>query len=286
MKAIVPVLLFFILVAIARSDTIDYFSTTQKGDGTYYGSDSGGQCSLGNKEDIPAAANSAVTVAINNAQFGTSETCGMCVQVHGTGNGAGANPVSTTPFIAFVNNRCPECPSADLDIGTSGDGRWDIEWVAVECDTGDQGISLKLQGSHEWYIKLQIRNHKIPVSSVILVQNEEENVLSRTSDNFFTSDGSVSFPLKFPLPVKIVAINNEVIQTEFSTLSEYQDANSLEIGIPKSVQFNGFKSVAPQENNTVSPTGNFTQQSSNTNRNVNIISVLAMSLFIVISLLI
>ena len=38
------------------------------------------------------------------------------LQIQGTGNGAGANPVSTAPFIATITNVCSECNYGDIDL--------------------------------------------------------------------------------------------------------------------------------------------------------------------------
>ena len=51
----------------------------------------------------------------------------MCIQLNGTGAGAGGNPV-TGMYTVFVNNLCPECEFGHLDFATPGDGSWDIEW--------------------------------------------------------------------------------------------------------------------------------------------------------------
>lgn len=39
-----------------------------------------------------------------------------CLQIQGTGNGAGQNPVSTAPYIAVINNVCPQCAPGDIDL--------------------------------------------------------------------------------------------------------------------------------------------------------------------------
>ena len=58
------------------------------------------------------------------------------VQVHGTGTGAGENPISTTPFVVKVTNVCPECNYGDLDFAKRADGRWDIDWSFAPCPGG------------------------------------------------------------------------------------------------------------------------------------------------------
>ena len=73
--------------------------------------------------------------------------------MHGTGTGAGENPISTAPFMASVCNVCPECNYGDLDFADSADGRWDIKWHYVPCPceffTGFNSVtSSSEQGVH------------------------------------------------------------------------------------------------------------------------------------------
>ena len=48
-----------------------------------------------------------------------------------------------------------------LDFATSGDGRWKVNFKAIDCPTvsGQDGkIQFKFQGSNPWYFKIQVRN--------------------------------------------------------------------------------------------------------------------------------
>ena len=57
-----------------------------------------------------------------------------------------------------VTDECPECKSGDLDLAQSGNGRYNVEWQAVQCDTGDTPVQYSFQGSNDYYLKLQIAN--------------------------------------------------------------------------------------------------------------------------------
>ena len=46
----------------------------------------------------------------------------------------------------------------DVDLGVSGDGRWDVSIQAVQCPVGSSKLEYKFQGSNPYYIKLQVRN--------------------------------------------------------------------------------------------------------------------------------
>lgn len=57
-----------------------------------------------------------------------------------------------------MTDECPECAEGDLDLATSGDGRWGVEWQAVQCNTGDTPVQYSFQGSNNYYLKLQVAN--------------------------------------------------------------------------------------------------------------------------------
>jgi len=112
----------------------------------------------------------------------------------------------------------------------------------VECPLGSSTIQYMLQGSNLWYLKLQVRNTRVPVYQVILTQASNgiqvTSNLARTSDNFFTSSGlsSVVFPLTSPLQLQIVAVNGESITDSVSILDPSGNViNSQVLG--SSIQF-------------------------------------------------
>ena len=168
MKGVALLLIVFIVgIQCGQFDSQveNLFSQTQSGEGTYYGENSGGSCTL--NPTPPSGQFADIKVAINSPQYYGSTTCGMCMQMTGEGVGSGGSPIDGT-FIVFVDNICPECQAGDLDLGTSGDGRWDIEWIAVPCPGSIGNLQYMGQGSNPFYIKLQVRNHVIPVRLEIL----------------------------------------------------------------------------------------------------------------------
>ena len=48
----------------------------------------------------------------------------------------------------------------DLDFFIDGDGRWEIEYQAVQCPVGQTGLQYWFQGSDGWYLKVQTRNER------------------------------------------------------------------------------------------------------------------------------
>jgi expansin len=164
-KLLVVTLLCIISLAFAGlydSQIQTLFTQTQVGDGTYYDNRGGGSCTL-----LPTPISGQVdkNCAMNSPQYFGSEVCGMCLQMTGDGTGLGLDPINGT-YIVYVDNLCPECHTGDLDLGQfpPGDGRWNIQWVAVPCPGNIGALQYMGQGSHEWYIKLQVRNHYVPVA--------------------------------------------------------------------------------------------------------------------------
>lgn len=154
----------------------DAYGPIFKGDGTYYGFTTDGNCAI--RPPVPNMYSGMVPVAINNAQYAGSLACGACLEVEGTGRGLGANPIRGK-FKAFVMDRCPECKFGDLDLSASGDGRWEIKWRFVKCP--GEAVSLLFEGSNAYYWKLQPRGSKTPIKKAWL--NGMQG--SRSQDNFF-----------------------------------------------------------------------------------------------------
>jgi len=171
--------------------------------------------------NAPSFASSLTQVAINSADYvasGVSQACGMCISMKGTGSGSGANPVSKTAFTAFVTDECPSCASGGIDLGKSGDGAWGIEWEAVVCPVGSYKIHYQFQGSNDYYIKLQVLGHAIPITAVNFIVGSTTYGSTRTSDNYWNPVSSMPTPYKFPLKVQLVAYTGATLTDSISAL--------------------------------------------------------------------
>jgi len=233
----------FCLFSLCRTQTTaQYYVSTQSGQGTYYGYSNNGACTL--TTPLPSSGINGInlTVAMNTAQYGTSEVCGTCLEVWGNGQGAGANPI-IGPYRVFVADECPTCKSGDLDFSVPGDGRWNIQWYAVDCNpTGS--VQYMFQGSNQYYIKLQVRNTVVPIQSVQVKQGGQWIILQRTSDNFFVNPGNTpSGGYTFPMPVSFTSIDQQTLMDSIPSLQ-----NSV---IQGNVQFNNFQGV-PSSGNKLS----------------------------------
>lgn len=153
------------------------------GKGTYYGYTTGGNCGM--RGNLPTYKNM-LPVAINEAQYAGSKSCGACIKLVGTGKGIGGKPINGI-FNAYVHDRCPECGVGDLDLSSDGDGIWKINWIFVPCPKVIPTILF--EGSSKYYKKIQLRGLKFPVRSMLI----DGLVGERSQDNFFVSHNGGGF---------------------------------------------------------------------------------------------
>jgi len=179
---------------------------------TYYADTGNGNCGLSNP--VPPLYSDKLffsRVAIVTQYYDSSKTCGACLNVTSKGTGAGNNPIPNGSFLVFVTDQCPSCASGGLDSTKGLDGVWDMEWTLVECPMTDTNyIQFFYQGSNSNYIKIQVRNSRVPAAQVYVTQGATELEGARTSDNFFEIHSQV--PFTFPLPIRMVSILGDTIR--------------------------------------------------------------------------
>ncbi|CAK0762005.1 hypothetical protein CVIRNUC_002914 [Coccomyxa viridis] len=151
--------------------------------------------------------------------FYGSQTCGMCIAMHGTGPGSGLDPVPLTTQYVLVSNLCPECLAGSLDQEINGDGRWTIEWYPVQCAVGTTPLVYSFQGSNAYYIKMQISNHRVPVQGVQWFFSGTWYDMSRSGDNYFIIQAINSQPLILPAQIKVTSIFGDVVIDTVATSS-------------------------------------------------------------------
>ena len=189
------------------------FDQDYTGDGTYYGQHGGaGHCSMQftDSAQLPWTNGVSYFVALNRPQYNDSSPCGTCVALHGTGPGIGTLPVPETVAYAIVADECPECKTGDLDIATSGDGRWTIQWHAVPCDVGSTSFQYSFQNSNPWYVKLGITNTRVPPATVELSIGGQYATMQRTIDNYFVLSSGT--PVVFPASVRVTSIMGDTVE--------------------------------------------------------------------------
>lgn len=120
-----PVKMTRLIVSGLSLVLVAVYAAAQNSGYATYSNIAGGVCS-GVASGLPA-------VSMNAAQFGNGAACGQCVKIQGTGNGAGSTPVSTAPYVAVINNICPQCAPGDIDLQEAGSGKFGITWTFVAC---------------------------------------------------------------------------------------------------------------------------------------------------------
>ena len=199
---------------------------THLGEGTYYGGiagTSGGHCSL------PVAANNMMHVAMNAADYNGSSSCGACVEITGP-NGT---------IIATVVDECPECAKGDIDMTEEAfsmvadviDGRVDINWEYVTCDSANNiSINFK-EGSSVYWTAVQFRDIDHAVSKVEYQRNngEWQDIARKDYNYFINAEGMTS-----PMYLRATSVLGEELVFEAITLDTSKDYESaLQFTTPK-----------------------------------------------------
>ena len=135
----------------------------------------------------------------------------MCLKFRGLGPGSGANPVGRAIRYVLVSNQCPECKAGDLDQEKPGDGRWRAGWTPVQCAVGTTPFVYSFQGSHQWFLKLQVANTRVPVRTAHWYARGSWWPMSRTTDNYFRLQSPDGVAWTFPARVRLVSIFGDVV---------------------------------------------------------------------------
>jgi len=212
-----------------------HFSTSYTGDGTYYGTADGGSCRLDGAHKPSWVTSAVVPVAINAPQYSGAQTCGLCLRVNSTSGQPstnGLNPISAfSPFTAFVDDKCPECHTGDLDLGKVGDGRWKISWTAVDCPVGDSKIKYFFEGTNAYYVKVQPAGTMLPLTKVELKVGSTWKTATLSADNFWIASGiSPALTLTNPLKVRLTSVANEILVDNIKYVSTTNDVRSTGMG--------------------------------------------------------
>jgi expansin (peptidoglycan-binding protein) len=134
--------------------------------------------------------------AMNAPQFANSAVCGACAEVEGP---------QGTVRVRIVDS-CPECQSGHLDLSKQAfakiapinDGRVPTRWRFVTCAVqGPVHYRIK-EGSSEWWVGLQVRNHLLPIQKLEWQKNGAWVEVKREPYNYFVESSGMG-----PGPVRI-----------------------------------------------------------------------------------
>ena len=156
---------------------IDY-STIHSGQATYYEATGEGAC------EFDASPTNLLVAAVNEHEYYNSLPCGTYIQVSGPDGDV------TVRIVDY----CPTCDPGDIDLSEEAFaqiaepviGVVPISWRFVEPDITDPIRYHFHESSHQWWTAIQIRNHNHPISSVeMLDSNNEWVTFARTNYNYF-----------------------------------------------------------------------------------------------------
>jgi len=75
------------------------------------------------------------------------------------------------------------------------------------------------QGSNAYYIKIQVRNHRVPVNTLEFSASGVWYQGIRTDDNFWNAPSNFPFPITFPLQVRVTSITGASVIDTVSALA-------------------------------------------------------------------
>ncbi|KAL3139257.1 hypothetical protein ABBQ32_006023 [Trebouxia sp. C0010 RCD-2024] len=161
--------------------------------------------------DMPWSTGTTMTVAINDFQFASSLSCGMCVKFRGVGTGIGTQPLPQQWQYAVVTNRCPECAPGSLDLAASGNGRWDMQWVPIPCNVGQSTFFYHTVSdiSNPYYYSFSVSNTRVPLKNVELEADGSWSSLRRDVSNSWNANGGT---YNHPLHIRLTSVLGDVVE--------------------------------------------------------------------------
>ncbi|WP_045878606.1 expansin EXLX1 family cellulose-binding protein [Pseudofrankia sp. DC12] len=141
-----------------------------------------GNCLLGSSDSAMQV------VAMNEVDYDNARSCGAYLEVTGPGGST----------VVKVVDRCPECPAGALDLsqqafdriaGGAQGGLDKVTWRLVSpADIGPLEFQVKKESS-QWWVSLQVRNHRNPVVSLEIQRGGQWVAVERQMYNYFESEG-------------------------------------------------------------------------------------------------
>ena len=155
----------------------NYVGNSESGRATYYAADGSGNCGFDpSPNDLDVA-------AMDDPEWSNSAVCGECVAVTGPkGN-----------VTVRIVDRCPECEAGHLDLSQSAfakiadvsAGNVPISWQVVECNVSGPVSYHYKDGTSQYWTAIQVRNSRLPVTSLEIQSNGAFSPVGRESYNYF-----------------------------------------------------------------------------------------------------
>ncbi len=178
-------------------------SVERDGIATYYAATGAGNCSFDPTPD------DLMVAAMNDPDYEGSQVCGECVAVDGP---------SGSVTVRIVD-RCPECESGHLDLSMEAFaeiaelelGRVDITWQVVPCAVDGPIEYWSQEGSNDFYLAVQIRNHRTAIASFEGRASGDGAYVSmpRVDYNYFLAESGLGPP---PYDFRVTDVNGTVLE--------------------------------------------------------------------------
>src|SRR5215471_10133845 len=173
----------------------------ENGRATYYAADGSGNCMFDpSPNDLDVA-------AMDGPEYANSEVCGECVAIQGPkGN-----------VTVRIVDQCPDCEAGHLDLSQEAfakiadvsAGNVPITWSVVPCNvTGNVAYRFK-EGSSQYWTAIQVRNHRLPITSLAWNNSGNWEDVPRQDYNYFVVDSGVG--TAGPFDVRITAADGQTL---------------------------------------------------------------------------
>lgn len=160
------------------------------GQATYYNATGAGNCGF------DATPNDLAVCAMNNKEYDTASVCGASIHIIGPKG----------EVTVRIVDRCPGCPAGNVDLSKEAfakiadtiQGRVTITWYYVETLVAGPIQYRFVTGSNQWWVGIQVLNHRNPVTKLEAFKNGVWVALPRMEWNVFVdSTGLGAGPFSF-----------------------------------------------------------------------------------------
>jgi expansin (peptidoglycan-binding protein) len=214
MKNVTALLMVTLLGIRFAFGAVDDGSVLHSGEATFYGDGGGGNCGF------PGSEQPLYHGAMNHFDYDSAAACGTWVHIFGPRG----------EVTAFIDDRCPECQKGDIDLGPGtfekiadkALGRVPITWRYVDAPVTGPIEYYWRGGSSQWYIAVQIRNHRYGITSVEIKTGSSEWIrFNRSFDNYFILPRGVNNAEPGPYDLRVTDIlGRQLIDTGLTILGD------------------------------------------------------------------
>ena len=170
------------------------------GEGTFYGGGYGGGCCK-----LDSITNGYYVCAMNLPDYDTAAMAGAFIEITGPKG----------KIRALVSDELPEGKKGDVDLNTDifpyiaerSAGRVNITWKILPLPTDEPVKYLIQKSSTQYWMQLQIRNHKYPIKKAEMKINGKYQKLKKENYNFYT----IQNPGKGPYKIRLTDMYGQVL---------------------------------------------------------------------------